>query len=163
MAATACLRCLSSVGQRRPHVQRYMALKISSRHGAGSLCSGWVFRFSGDDSSNQNDVCSQPEILLFYTITLPEILAVRDSFELVVRLPGRLRCKHSPFTSGRGCSDPPPSRVHRKHEDFSGQWETNPAGNCESRLSHGGWSVEPRRAQAGLCPLLEQDSGHGAS
>lgn len=113
-AATACLRCLSSVGQCRPHVQRYMALKISSRHGAGPLCSGWVFSFSGDDSSNQNDVCTQPEILLFYTITLPEILAFRDSFVLVVRLPGRLRCKHSPFTSGRGCSDPPPSRVHLK-------------------------------------------------
>lgn len=162
MAATACLRHLSSVGQRRPHVQRYIALKTSSGHAVGSLCSGWVFGFSGDNSSNQNDVCTLPEILLFYTITLPEILALRGSFVLVVRLPGRLRCKHSSFTSECGCSITSfqnPSESIRTFLDSRRQILLGIV-NHGSAVAAERWNTGVLRQ---VCLLLDQDSWHGAS
>lgn len=152
------------VGQCRAHVKRYTILKASFGHGAGSLCSGWVFSFNGDVPFNQNAVCTLPEILLFYTVTLPEILALRDSFVLLIMPLGRFHSRHSSIACGRGCSG------YLLPESGWKEWELSwtvgdrdHSGNHESWLSHGGWTVEHRSARAALhLLLLEEDGRHGA-
>jgi hypothetical protein len=62
-------------------------------HGAGfACCTVWFFTFSGDHSSNQNDLCTLLEILPSYFITPPEILAFKDSFVNIIvnnNIPGK--------------------------------------------------------------------------